>query len=327
MLYLHKKQDMSYLESITSDRQFKSTTGFDKAAFKALLEDFAEAYKEEKGKSYEDYILENLTVEETPKLKTLEDVLFFVLYQKKNDLIWDCFGFTFKMSGARAHELFNRYHLLLEYTLEKKKVMPRRKFNDVADFEEVMKDEEEILIDGFEKPIERSSNYEIQKKNFSGKQHTHTDSGLVMSNRQRYIHYLSELYEGSEVDYGIMKKEFCPGEKWFRKKKVVVDLGFVGIDKDYEIKELMIGNKKPRKSKNNPNPKLTEKEKEWNKIVSKNRIYVEHAIGGMKIFRMLKNKCRLKSKELKNRIVGVAAGLWNYKLKFKNGGFQNAVTL
>lgn len=199
--------------------------------------------------------------------------------------------------------------------------MPRRKFSDVDDFEDFMKDEEEILIDGVEKPIERSSDYETQKKNFSGKQHTHTDIALLISNRQRYIHYLSKLYEGSEVDYGIMKKEFCPGGKWFRKKRVAVDLGFVGIDKDYEIKELMIGNKKPRKSKNNPSPKLTKKEKEWNRTVSRNRIYVEHAIGGMKIFRMLKNKCRLKSKELKNRIIGVAAGLWNYKLKFKNGGF------
>lgn len=120
MLYLHKKQDMSYSESITNERQFKSTTGFSKVAFKALLEDFEEVYKEKKGKSYEEYILENLKVEEMPKLKTLEDVLFFVLYQKKNDLIWDCLGFTFKMSGSRAHELFNRYHLLLECTLEKK---------------------------------------------------------------------------------------------------------------------------------------------------------------------------------------------------------------
>lgn len=206
--------------------------------------------------------------------------------------------------------------------------MPRQSFKDVSDFEDFMKDEEEILIDGFEKPIERSSNYETQKKNFSGKKHTHTDIALLISNKQRYIYYVSNLYEGSAVDYGIMKKEFSPEKKWFRNKKVVVDLGFIGIDKDYKIKELMIGNKKPRKSNNNPNPKLTKKEKEClprnlggNKIVSKNRIYVEHAIGGMKIFRMLKNKCRLKLKELKNRIVRVAAGLWNYKLKFRNQGF------
>jgi hypothetical protein len=37
----------------------------------------------------------------------------------------------------------------------------------------------------------------------------------------------------------------------------------------------------------------------------------------MKIFRILKNKSRLKTKELKNIILGVAAGLWNYKLKFR----------
>lgn len=111
---------MSYLESITNKRQFKATTGFDKATFKALLKDFTAVYKEQKGKNYEDYISEDLREEEMPKLKTLEEVLFFVLYQKKNDLIFDCLGFTFKMSGATAHKLFNRYHLLLEFTLEKK---------------------------------------------------------------------------------------------------------------------------------------------------------------------------------------------------------------
>lgn len=305
------------IENITSERQFKSSTSYDKETFQALLDDFASMYKEKKGKSYEDYILENLTEDETPILKTLKEVLFFVLFQKKNDLTWDCLGVVFDMSGSRAHIYFNNFHSLLELTLEKEGVMPRREFEDVADFEAFTEGEDELLLDGFEKPIERSADNEIQKKNFSGKKKTHGDNALLMSNKKRRIFYISKLYQGSEVDYGIMKKEFKPGEKWFRNKKLAIDLGFIGIEKDYEIKEVMIGYKKPRKSIENPNPQLTKKQKEWNKKVSKVRIYVEHAIGGIKIFRMLKNRCRLKSEELKNRIVGVAAGLWNYKLRFK----------
>lgn len=116
---------------------------------------------------------------------------------------------------------------------------------------------------------------------------------------------------------GVLKAEFTVGQAWFKNKDLVVDLGFVGIDKHYEIKGLKIGHKRPRKSKDNPKPQLTSEQKEWNRQVSKERIYVEHAIGGMKRYRILKNRCRIKSMKLKNKIVGVCAGLWNYKLMLK----------
>jgi len=137
---------------------------------------------------------------------------------------------------------------------------------------------------------------------------------MVLSNKSRYIYYVSNLYVGKENDFGIFKSEFKPGLGWFKKYKVIVDLGFIGIDKYYEIKELMIGHKRKRKSKNNPNPKLTSEQKSWNTLVSKERIYVEHAIGGMKRFRMLVNRSRGKCIELKNDILGICAGLWNHKL-------------
>ncbi len=113
---------------------------------------------------------------------------------------------------------------------------------------------------------------------------------------------------------GIFKEEFPPQYGWFKNMKVLVDLGFTGIGSLYIIKELLIGHKKPKKTDLNPNPELTEEQKEWNRYVSRERVYVEHAIGGMKKFRILKNKCRLKSDELKNKIIGICAGLWNYQL-------------
>jgi hypothetical protein len=111
---------MINIRNITNERQFKSSTGFDKETFQALLGDFTSIYKEKKGKSYEDYILENLRENEISKFKTLEEILFFVLFQKKNDLIWDCLGVVFDMSGSRAHFYFNEYLHLLEEALEKK---------------------------------------------------------------------------------------------------------------------------------------------------------------------------------------------------------------
>ena len=192
--------------------------------------------------------------------------------------------------------------------------MPKREFKTVAEFEEHTKHAKEIIIDGTENLTERPKDNDSQKSKYSGKKSTHTDIALVMSDKKEKIYYVSKLYDGSNVDFGLLKKEFPPGQDWFKHVRLLVDLGFVGIEKIYDIKELIIGEKKKRKSKSNPNPKLTDEQKELNKKVSKERIFVEHAIGRIKIYRILKNRCRLKDSELKDRIIGICAGLWNYHL-------------
>lgn len=196
--------------------------------------------------------------------------------------------------------------------------MPKRSFDTVEEFESHVSKAEELIFDGTENSIERPQDNDNQKSKFSGKKKTHTDISLLLSDKKTWIYYLSELYDGSHVDMGILKKEFPPGQGWFKKFKVLFDLGFVGVDKLYEIKELIIGEKKKRKSKNNPSPKLSDKQKDKNRKVSRERIFVEHAIGRMKIFRILKNRCRFKCQKMKNKIIGICAGLWNYKLSLKN---------
>lgn len=192
--------------------------------------------------------------------------------------------------------------------------MPKRRFESVEEFEDHVEQAEELIFDGTENPVERPQDYENQKKRYSGKKKMHTDIAMVLSDKNKWIYYVSEVYEGSQVDIGILKKEFEVGLDWFKDCRLLVDLGFVGIEKYYEIKDLVIGFKKPRKSKNNPNPQLSEEQKERNKAVSNERIYVEHAIGRMKKYNILRHKCRLKSRELKNRILGLCAGLSNYQL-------------
>lgn len=105
--------------NIRTDRQFRAASGMSKAEFVSLLYDFEQSFYELKGKHYSDYILED--VMETPKLKTLGDCLFFVLFQNKNDLSWDSLGAVFGLSGSGAQQNFARHADLLEQTLLKKK--------------------------------------------------------------------------------------------------------------------------------------------------------------------------------------------------------------
>ena len=72
---------------------------------------------------------------------------------------------------------------------------------------------------------------------------------MVISDKRKWIYYISPLHDGSKVDMNLLTQEFTLDKDWCRKQKIIVDLGFTGIDKLYEIKELMIGKKRPRRTK------------------------------------------------------------------------------
>ena len=91
-------------------------------------------------------------------------------------------------------------------------------------------------------------------------------------------------------------------------------MGYQGILSDYEGELIDIPHKKPRKSKKNPNPELTEEQRAENKAVSQIRIFIEHAIGGMKRFNILVQRFRNRKDNFEDDSVGICAGLWNLNL-------------
>lgn len=107
----------------------------------------------------------------------------------------------------------------------------------------------------------------------------------------------------------MLKEEFPPNKNWFKKKHVRVDLGFLGIQKDYECEHLTIPNK------NTKLKQLTLEQKEENKAYAKQRIYVEHSIGGMKRHRILSDRLRVHDIGFYNDVLGICVGLWNFYIK------------
>lgn len=106
----------------------------------------------------------------------------------------------------------------------------------------------------------------------------------------------------------MFSEEFPPEQDWFKHFRVRVDLGFLGIERDYVCKELLLPNKKKKKQE------LSSEQKNENKLLASERIYVEQAIGGMKRYRILSDRLRVHDVELYNVILGVCAGLWNFYL-------------
>ena len=119
-------------------------------------------------------------------------------------------------------------------------------------------------------------------------------------------------------DYAMMTELFDPTKPWFADYTLRADLGFLGAPKDYCFGcNILLPHKRPRKSKNNPYPTLNESQIKENRALSKTRVAVEQAIGGMKHFYCLTHRIRNHRISIIDQFFGLSAALWNYKA-FKN---------
>jgi hypothetical protein len=127
---------------------------------------------------------------------------------------------------------------------------------------------------------------------------------------------MGNIVYGKNHDFNILQNEFKPETPWFVSHKVRIDLGFQGFEKVYSTLATFIPFKKKRVKKGEKS-ELTPEQKEQNKQYGKERIWVEHSIGGAKRYRILIDRLRYKSLNFINTIVGICAGLWNFTLVCK----------
>ncbi|UZR99951.1 transposase family protein [Chondrinema litorale] len=132
-----------------------------------------------------------------------------------------------------------------------------------------------------------------------------------MSTKEKKIKYLSYAYHGRSHDLSILRNEFdAKRGLWFDQLEVHVDLGYLGLDKDYGFKKLSIPSKKKR------NKTLTEQEQIANREKSQFRVTVENSIVGLKRYRFLSDRLRCRKMSFYNKVIGLCAGLWNFVLTY-----------
>jgi len=132
---------------------------------------------------------------------------------------------------------------------------------------------------------------------------------MLIANESKEILYLSRCFVGKTHDYSMFKEEFPPKIDWFANFTLRVDLGYLGIEKDYTCKEIIIPKKRAKKKELSDDDRLN------NKLKAKERITVEHSICGMKRYRILSDTLRIHDFYYYNDILEVCAGLWNFYLK------------
>jgi len=227
-----------------------------------------------------------------PKLSTSEQIILTLTYLR-HLTTFQLLGIQFGVSETTANDTFNYWfpilgELLPGCLLEQVKKTER----DYEIVKEILT-EFELIIDSYEQPIERPGEYE-QKKYYSGKKASHTRKGqlIVLPNGKDIVDVVAGK-PGPKSDINLFretKKEFDYRQKFNG------DKAYIG---EQAIKTPQ---KKPRKKE------LTISEKEKNKELASERIFVEHLIRVVKIFRVAQERFRL-NKHKYEQIIMTICGL------------------
>jgi DDE superfamily endonuclease len=127
-----------------------------------------------------------------------------------------------------------------------------------------------------------------------------------------HICFLSPTYEGKMPETTIAELEgyrLPPGSGLYQ------DMGFQGFF--LAGVTLMQPKKKPRGGE------LTPPEKANNGRISSSRIRIEHAIGGVKRYRIVKDKLRLLKDRIRDTVMETCCGLHNFRLQYRPWYYAN----
>lgn len=129
---------------------------------------------------------------------------------------------------------------------------------------------------------------------------------MITDKRTKKIKGLGRTQAGKKHDKAATDEE---GYRFPQGSKLWKDSGFQGYEPEqtttYQPK------KKPRKGE------LTAADKRQNQAISRERIGVEHSIGGVKVFRIVRDIYRNHRRLFEDLIMETACGLHNLRLDFR----------
>lgn len=239
---------------------------------------------------------------------TIKEKLFFIFFYYKCYPTYDLAAIIFDCDRSQACRRQFDLSEVLEKVLGMKLVLPERQMRSTEEFFKAFPEAKEIINDCTERPIQRPKNKQKQKDNYSGKKKRHTRKNLLITDKDKYVGFLSETVNGKDHDFSILKKH-APPDNMPKDIKKHFDLAFEGFEKQFPGHIVSIPEKKPRAKEMDPATK------EQNKQKSSVRVRVEHAIGGVKRLRIVSDVFRGKEKGFDDIVILISCGLWNYHLK------------
>jgi len=301
---------LSYAKVKSKPRILQSLTGMSLAEFEALVPSFE--------KAWQDYIYKHFIEASERKreygggrkaeLQESRDKMLFILFYFRQYPTQEVQGFLFGIGQPQANLWVHRLTVILNRALGKEQQLPERK---ASKLEQVLANcpELEFVIDGTERRINRPQDKVKRDEHYSGKKKTTTVKNNIITERIAggKVIYLSETVEGKRHDKKLADDE---GHQFPHGSKLWQDTGYQGYKPDGVT--ILQPKKKPRGGE------LTDEEKESNREISKQRIVVEHHIGGVKRARIVHDTFRNRKENYVDVVMETSCGLHNFRVTMRH---------
>jgi len=174
-----------------------------------------------------------------------------------------------------------------------------------------------------EREVPRPVDDDLQKEKYSGKKKRHSVKNAVIIAACCLIVYVSRTFSGRIHDKTIADNEYFVLRTKYKYTipsgyTLVQDTGYQGYQPEGVI--IIQPQKKPR------GKELTQEQKESNRQISSYRVRVEHAIGGVKRYRIVKDECRLRKNDFVEGVFLYCAALHNFRLNTRPFAYKNKLT-
>jgi hypothetical protein len=302
---------ITYAKLAKNPKLFRSFTGLSLKAFGQLLPAFEKAYEADLTRRDEQRSQPRQRQRgggRRSEIPEVADKLVFILVYFRFYPVQVLHGFLFGLSQPQANDWIHRLTPLLNEALGYEQQLPARRATEIEALLEACP-ELEFMIDGTERPVRRPKDAEAQRAKYSGKKKRHTvKNNVITEKRTGKIKGLSATVDGRTHDKRVADEHelsFPEGSKLWQ------DTGFQGYAPEGVI--IIQPKKKPRGGQ------LTYAEKDRNRRISKQRITVEHSIGGIKVFSIVQHTFRNLKTSFDDLIMETACGLHNLRLDFPVG--------
>ena len=228
------------------------------------------------------------------KLSLADQILLTLDYLRQFET-FQSLGVKFEVSESTAHNIFHKWlPILVSFLPPSLLEQVNDKPGDLEWVQEILCDYE-LIVDSTEQPIERPLDNEEQKKYYSGYKKMHTMKGqfIILPNGKDIVDVVvGKPGPTSDINLFQERETFLAHEQGFKGDK-----GYIGSDK--------INTPPHRKPKEG---ELSEEQKQENKDFSSERIFVEHTIRTIKIFKIARERFRLR-RDIYEQVILAICGL------------------
>lgn len=302
---------MKYEQWLHNPVRFLAMTGYTVAQFSELLPYFIDSHDRYLSKYHLNgqvrsgarrYVL----YKNSPLGHHAERLAFILSYLKLNPL-QEAHADLFLMQQKQCNEFIHCLKIILDASLNQLSMMPATSDEELqTKLAQITEEKEKHLFhDGTEREIPRPKDQDAQSDNYSGKKKKHTVKNAIITNLVCFVLFLSPTVNGKMHDKKMADTLYTIKEGF----TLWQDTGYQGFKPNGVIIKQPI--KKPK------GKELTDEQKEYNRLISQVRVRVEHAIGSIKRYRIVKDECRLRKKEFLHSVIHTCAGLHNYRIKQK----------